>query len=427
MPRLVSERLRGLPRDVWVLLAGTLITRAGSFAIPFLTVYLHRDRGLSTAFAGLALAAWGAGGMVASLTGGALADRLGRKPVVVGSPVLGGLAVALLVTTQAPVAVLAGAFLAGAVSESGRPAVSAMLTDLTPPARRVDAFALFRLVVNLGFAVGAGLGGVLATHVGFGPLFLADAATSWIYAVIALLALRETRPGATERPAERSGFAAVLADPVFRRLWLATLVSAFVFTQPMAVLGLVLADRGMSTVAYGLLISLNGVIIITTEFWLSGVVRRHSPPRMLALGALLIGAGFALTGLVGTSVVLLVLTVGIWTTGEMVGSPTSQAYLSAIAPPDQRGRYHGMFGLSWSVAFAVGPVLGGLALTAGGPVLWLGSLALSVLGAVLYLGLPAVSLTGEQPGPGGTDVVPLSAPARAVGGRLVGRLARPRS
>jgi MFS family permease len=434
---LLPQRMRGLPRAVWVLVAGTLITRAGSFAVPFLTIYLHQERGLSLRYAGFAMAAYGAGGMVASLTGGSLADRLGRKPVVVGSPVLGGLALVALLFTQAPLAVVGVAFLAGAVSEAGRPAISAMLTDLTPLDRRIDAFALFRLVINLGFAVGTGVGGVLITHLGFARLFVADAATSWIYAVVALALLPETRPRvAPEAKEPQRGFGAVLADPVFRRFWTGSFVMAVVFAQTMVTLPLALTGRGFSTAVYGGLISVNGLIIIASEFWISGRSRRHQPHRVMALGAVLLGAGYALTGMVGRSVPLLLATVLVWTFGEMLGSPTSQAYLSAIAPHDLRGRYAGGLGLAWSLAFTVGPVLGGVALAAGGGSLWLGSLALALVSAALFLTLPAVpavpAVGAIPPGmparPG--DPAPV-APGVAVPdqprGRILARFARPRS
>jgi MFS family permease len=418
---LLPQRMRGLPRAVWVLVAGTLITRAGSFVVPFMTIYLHTDRGLSLRAAGIALGAWGAGGMVASLSGGTLADRLGRKPVVVGSPVLGGLAVVGLVVTQAPWAVVLVAFFAGCVSESGRPAVSAMLTDLTPPERRIDAFALFRLVVNLGFAVGTGLGGVLIATYGFAPLFLADAATSWTYALVAFLLLRETRPDtAAATSTSGRGFGAVLADPVMRRYWLGTFVGALMFCQPMSTLVLALTDRGMSTAVYGALISTNGVLIIATEFWLSGRTRRFPPHRVMALGSVLLGVGFALTGAVGASIPLLVATVLIWTTGEMLGSPTGQAYLAAIAPPDLRGRYAGAVGLAWSLAFTVGPFLGTVALENGGAYYWFGSLALALASAALFLTLPTVSVRGPAIP---LDVVVPEQPR----GRLIARFARPRS
>ena len=440
MTRFVPRRMRGLPRAVWILLTGTLITRAGIFAVPFLTIYLHNERGLSLRYAGFAMAAWGGGGMVAALTGGSLADRVGRKPVVVGSPLLGGLAISSLLLTQHPAMLVAVAFVAGAVSESGRPAVSAMLTDLTPPERRVDAFALFRLVVNLGFALGTGLGGVLITHVGFVRLFLADAATSWIYAVVALLLLHETKPaGGAARyesgtvPGGR-GFRAVLEDAAFRRFWAGSFVMALVFAQTMVTLPLVLTERGFSPAVYGGIISVNGVLIIATEFWISGRTRRYPAPAVMAIGAVVLGGGYALTGLVGTSIPLLLATVLVWTVGEMLGSPTGWAYMSALAPPDLRGRYAGALGLAWSLAFTVGPILGSNALDLGHGTLWLGSLALAVAAGALFASLPARAAVPEEvasvsapAGPSPVAPVPVAAPDQPRGrGRLVARFARPR-
>jgi MFS family permease len=392
MTRLLPRRMRDLPQAVWILLAGTLITRAGSFAVPFLTIYLHDERGMSLRYAGFAMAAYGAGGMIAALTGGALADRLGRKPVVVGSPLLGGLSLMVLLATQHPFAVVAVAFVAGAVSESGRPAVSAMLADLTPPERRVDAFALFRLVVNLGFAVGTGLGGVLISVIGFERLFAADAATSWVYALVAFALLKETKPERVPRPdgdVRGRGFGAVLADAAFRRFWAGSFVMAIVFAQTMVTLPLALSERGFTPAMYGGIISVNGVLIIATEFWISGRTRRYPAPVVMAVGAFVLGGGYALMGLVGRSIPLLLLTVVIWTVGEMLGSPTGWAYLSALAPPDMRGRYAGGLGLAWSLAFTVGPLLGSAALDAGHGTLWVGSLALAIGAAALFASLPA--------------------------------------
>lgn len=432
---LLPRRMRDLPRAVWILLAGTLITRAGSFAVPFLTIYLHRERGLSLRYAGFAMAAYGAGGMVAALSGGALADRLGRKPVLVGSPLLGGLALVAILFTQHPAAVIAVALVAGMVSESGRPAVSAMLTDLTPPERRIDAFALFRLVVNLGFAVGTGLGGLLITVVGFERLFLADAATSWIYAAVAFAMLPETRPRLRERAKEPArGFGAVLADPAFRRFWAGSFVMAVVFAQTMVTLPLALTERGFTPAVYGGIISVNGLLIIATEFWISGRSRRYPPHLVMALGAVVLGGGYALMGVVGRSIPLLLATVVIWTLGEMLGSPTGQAYLAALAPPDLRGRYAGGLGLAWSLAFTVGPLLGSAALELGHGVLWLGSLALAAVSAALFLSLPALDRNGA-PLPAGVPSRPADAAPVAPGiavpeqprGRLLPRFARPRS
>jgi MFS family permease len=431
MTRLLPQRMRGLPRAVWVLVAGTLITRAGSFAVPFLTIYLHTERGLSLRASGLALAAYGAGGMIAALSGGSLADRLGRKPVIVGSPLLGGLTVIALLFTQSAPAVVGVSFLAGAVAEAIRPAASAMLTDLTPPDRRIDVFALWRLVINLGFAVGTGLGGLLITHFGFVRLFVADAATSWVYAALALALLPETKPAAPPKHTKTRGFGAVARDPVFRRYWLGSFVLAVAFAQTMVTLPLALSERGFSTALYGGLISVNGLVIIASEFWLSGRTRRYAPHRVMALGAFLLGGGFALNGLAGRSVPLLLGIVLVWTFGEMLHSPTGQAYLSAIAPPDLRGRYAGGLGLAWSLAFTVGPLLGASALAYGGVWLWVGTLVLGIASAGLFLTLPAVPAPAEPMPPGAPsrpgDPAPVAAGVAVPDqprGRLLPRFAK---
>jgi MFS family permease len=200
----------------------------------------------------------------------------------------------------------------------------------------------------------------------------------------------------------------------------------------MVTLPLALTDRGMSTAVYGALISVNGLIIIGSEFWISGRTRRYEPQHVMALGALLLGAGFALGGAVGRSIPLLLGTVVIWTLGEMLGSPTSQAYLSAIAPADLRGRYAGGLGLAWSLAFTVGPLLGSAALEANPALLWVGCFVLGVVAAALLLTLPPVSVTAPA--------VPTGAPARPADpapvapeipeqarGRLIARFGRPRS
>jgi MFS family permease len=201
----------------------------------------------------------------------------------------------------------------------------------------------------------------------------------------------------------------------------------------MVTLPLVLSERGFSTAVYGALISVNGLVIIAAEFWISGRTRRYPPHRVMALGGLLLGGGFALTPLAGASVPLLIATVLVWTLGEMLGSPTGQAYLSAIAPPDLRGRYAGATGLAWSLAFTVGPLLGSTALALSPVTLWLGSVALAAGSAALFLTLPPAPVTTTQPLPPGApsrpgDPAPV-APGTAVPeprGRLVPRFARPR-
>ena len=157
----LKENLRALPRGAWILFLGTFLNKFGTFVLPFLAIYMTR-MGYSTAQAGLAIAAYGIGSLCASLIGGHLADRLGRRKTIVLSMFSG--AIAMLCLSQAhrlPMIVLFSG-LAGLTGEIYRPASSALLADLVPAGQRVTAFAAYRMAINAGFAFGSATAGLLA-------------------------------------------------------------------------------------------------------------------------------------------------------------------------------------------------------------------------------------------------------------------------
>src|SRR5215210_4892732 len=80
MPSL-TQNLKSLPRPAWILFAGTFVNRFGTFVMPFLVIYLTRQ-GYSGAQAGIAVSAYGAGHLIASMLGGHLADRIGRRNTI---------------------------------------------------------------------------------------------------------------------------------------------------------------------------------------------------------------------------------------------------------------------------------------------------------------------------------------------------------
>ena len=82
--------LRGLPRTVWIVAATSLVNRAGMMALPFLVLYLTRHIGTSAALAGLAVSAYGLGGIVTGPIAGRLCDRLGPFTVMRASLALTG-------------------------------------------------------------------------------------------------------------------------------------------------------------------------------------------------------------------------------------------------------------------------------------------------------------------------------------------------
>src|SRR6185369_12720285 len=180
----LRANLRALPRPAWILFGGTFVNRFGMFVLPFLVIILTR-RGYSAAQAGIAVSAYGAGHLISSILGGHLADRIGRRLTIAGSMFVSCAAMIALSQAHAYAAILLITLAAGAAAEMYRPAAAALIGDLVAPEQRVTAFAMFRFAMNLGFAAGPATAGLLADR-SFTLLFIADAATSLAFALIAL-------------------------------------------------------------------------------------------------------------------------------------------------------------------------------------------------------------------------------------------------
>ncbi len=159
----LRESLRALPRGAWVLFFGTFLNKFGTFVLPFLAIYLT-GLGYTIAQAGMAIGAYGVGTLAASLLGGYLADRLGRRKTIVLSMFSGALVMLCFsqVRSLPMIVVLSG--LAGLAGEFYRPASSALLADLVPTGQRVTAFAAYRMSFNAGWAFGPATAGLLVKH-----------------------------------------------------------------------------------------------------------------------------------------------------------------------------------------------------------------------------------------------------------------------
>jgi len=390
---LVTRWLRGvlaptvsdLPSTFWWLWAGTLVNRAGAFVLPFLAFYLTDELDLTPTFVGLVLGAFGLGSTVAALVGGVLADRLGRRPVLLGSQVsTAATLVALGLTTgSVPVLVLVG--LLGLTSNTSRPAFSAMMTDIVPPEDRVRAFSLNYWAINLGFAIAPVLGGVLASS-GYLTLFLVDAATTLVFAVLVFLRVPESRPEVLVAEGEQPGsMADVLRDRVFLTYVLLTFCFAVVFMQHLSSLPVQMGDDGLSPSQYGTVIALNGALIVLVTVPLTRWLQMYPRSRVLAISSVFVGLGFGATAW-AASVPAYAATVAIWTVGEVIGAAVGPSVVADLAPAALRGRYQGVFGFSFATASLVAPLAGGAVYQhLGGTVLWVGCAVLSFVTGAVHL------------------------------------------
>ncbi|MEJ3743284.1 MFS transporter [Actinomycetes bacterium KLBMP 9797] len=379
----------GLPATFWYLWTGTLINRLGSFVLIFLAIYLTAERDFSQSQAGLVIGLFGAGSAAGVMVGGVLADRWGRRRTLL----FGHLGTATLLVTfgfaRDRWAITAAAVALGFFMDSVRPAFQAMMVDVVPEKDRLRAFTLNYWAINLGFACAAVLAG-LAAQANFLLLFLVDAGTTLITAGIVFLKVRDVRrpQGFARRAAAvapTAGLRTVFGDRVFMVFVLLNVLSAMVFLQHISMLPIAMGEDGIAPSTYGTVIALNGVIIVAGQLFIPRLIRGRSRSHTLALASVIIGLGFGLTAVAGTAVMYAV-TVLIWTLGEMLNSPSNATLIGELSPAEVRGRYQGVFSLSWSVAGFLAPVLGGFVLEhAGNAALWLGCAAVGGVVAVGHL------------------------------------------
>ncbi|MFD6347520.1 MDR family MFS transporter [Streptomyces roseolus] len=388
--RSAHATVSGLPQGFWWLWLSTLVNRTGAFVLTFLSYYLTVELGYSAWFAGLVVALHGLGGVAGSPLGGMLTDRWGRRPTMITMHLGAAACAAALAFVTSAWGVAAVVLLMGVAMQAVRPSINATIADMVPADDVRRAYALNYWALNLGFAV-ASIAGGAAAFLGYRTLFLVDAVATTLCAVIVFLRLPETRPErAAEKeagesgPADKVSMLDVLRDAPFRTLVLLNLLVCLVFTAPWIGLPLTMAEQGLPPSSYGLVIAVNGVVIVGFQLLVNKVTERRSPVVLLTVSSLLFAVGTGATALAGSSVAFAA-TVVVWTIGEMVHVPTNAAATARLAPEHARGRYQGVMGMSWAVAGFVAPILAGAIVDGpGSDVLWAGTFGVGVLAAVGY-------------------------------------------
>ncbi|MFD3587124.1 MDR family MFS transporter [Streptomyces sp. NPDC058683] len=375
--RAVRETVSGLPREFWWLWTSTLVNRLGAFVATFMALYLTLDRGYSASYAGLVASLHGLGGVVSALGGGVMADRLGRRPTLLLAQGSTAAAVALLGFVQDPVAIAGVAFLVGMASNASRPAVQAMMADIVRPQDRVRAFSLNYWAINLGFAVSS-MGAGFIAEVSYRAGFLIEAGMTAVCAVLVFAKLPESRPelAAAEGGAKGGGakgggakgggakddavsLKTVVRDGRYMAVVGLSFLVALVFQQGSVGLPVAMGQAGFSPADYGTAIAVNGVLIVVLQIPVTRVIEHRDPRSLLVVSSLLAGYGFGLTAFAG-SVGVFALTVCVWTLAEIVNAPTQTGLVVRLSPVHGRGRYQGMYSLSWSAAALIAPLMSGV-------------------------------------------------------------------
>jgi MFS family permease len=387
--QLYREAFAGLPREVWLVALAGLVTRAGTMVLPFLALYVREHLGFAPLQVGFLVGLYGVGSMAGSVVGGWLSDRIDPNRVqqlaLTGGGV--GLLVLPLIDGFWP---MAGAVLAVAtVAEAFRPALMVAVAHYSRPSVRTRSFALVRLAVNLGMAIGPAVGGVLAS-VDYHWLFAADAVTCWAAAILLAVTLGSV-PASLPPPTGGDGARprSAFSDREYLAFLSLVMILGMVFLQAWSTLPLAFKqDFGLSERAIGGLLALNALLIVLLEMVLMRAVEGFDHGRIVGLGALLVCGGMAILGL-GTSAVIATLSVVTWTFGEMLCLPMTNAIAADRAGGAATGSYMGALTLAFSISFVGAPVIGTavydhfgpqtlwLAIGAAGPLLWLAFTALA--------------------------------------------------
>jgi len=385
--------LKNIPRNIWLLAAASLINRTGMMVLPFIVLYAVEELNASPSEAGIILAVYGIGSLITSPFAGKLSDKIGSVKLMEISLILTGVFLfAYSMVTDLYLFILLS-FLFAVISEAFRPASMSFISNNIGSERRKTAFALNRLAINLGMSIGPVLGGILS-QINFSLLFYFDGATS-LAAGFFLIAIRLKSQEVLPEPEKIDGEAVKAINTIspfgnrkFVYFMLALIPVVVIFFQHIGAMPLFFVEElGLSKATFGFLMATNTVLIILIEVPLNDAMRFWKPWKALALGSFLAALGFGMMAFI-TQIPLLVLSIAIWTFGEMIVFPTAGDYVAQISPENRRGEYMGYFQMAFSFSFMVGPLVGNRVFeTLGSFPLWIGCFALGLISALMMLKL----------------------------------------
>jgi len=304
---------------------------------------------------------------ISQALGGALSDRFGRRPILlIGSlvSVFSFSGLAALIGISAPVWAIAVVYITSrSILTTTRPVISAMVADFTPKERLTEAYGILRIGANMGWAAGPALGGYLAAFLPYGWLFGIAPITCGIVFLIIFFFIRESSHGMTKGVGFRS-MLTIANDRPFLAFVVIGILLFIAMGQMVSTLSIFTVEMlDFSKAQFGMLLALNGLIVILFQYPMTLVLRRVAKFRALILGSLLYLVGYLSLGWI-TQFRWALVAMAVITGGEIIHAPVSLSVVGELSPEDKRGRYMGFFGLSQTIGIAVGPLLGGVLIDA---------------------------------------------------------------
>jgi predicted MFS family arabinose efflux permease len=354
------ESFTGLSKSVWLLSLVSLINRSGTMVIPFLSVYLTTKLGFSLAQAGVAMACFGIGSLAGSFLGGYLTDRIGYYPVIFWSLLLGGLMFISLGYVSMVPTVYMTILVLSIIGESFRPATMTAVGAYSYPENRTRSFSLLRMAINMGWSIGPAIGGFLAASVGYGALFWADGLTC-IAAAMAFRFILKPQGNIADKDKQQEKDEPNAPSPYQDRTYLLFLsmstLGAVIFMQVLSSLPVFYKQElQFSEAIIGGLLAMNGLIVVLFEMPVVFTLeRKFNGLTNIGLGVLLYGAAYLVLNLPFAGLSLAIFSMFLLSLGEIFNMPFTNTYAMSRTVDGNRGRYMGLFSMSYSLAHIVGP------------------------------------------------------------------------
>ncbi len=398
----ISALYSQYPQQFWLLFGGMLISTAGSSMVwPFLTIYLREKLDLPLTTIALILTVNSTTSLVTILVAGPVADRFGRKGVMVTSLFSSSIIYCLMIWAGSLSVWALLMALQGAAGPMFRVGSNAMVADMVETEKRANAYALLRMVNNVGVAIGPSVGGFLAA-ISYSIVFGIAAAASLTFAVFLSIFVQETlvHQPTPEEIRNRKGFAGydqILHDRGFLAFCGIYAVAGMGYVMVMVLLPVYAKENfNIPESQYGFIMATNAVMVVLFQYTVTNLTKRYRELLVMSAGAFfyLLGLGVVL---VARDFLSFILSMVILTIGEMVIVPTSTTYTANLAPPDMRARYMSIYGLTFGIALGVGPVIGGYLYDNIAPgAIWFGGMIFSTIGIIGFLLLNTAPRNGQQ-------------------------------
>lgn len=385
--KLYIHTYNGLSKPAWMLACVLLINRSGAMVLPFLSLYLKDELQFTAEHVSIVLMLFGVGSLIGSYLGGYLSDKIGTFWVQFYSLILTGIGFILISHLTSFPTLAIGFFCLTIISESFRPANTASVAKHAKPENLTRAYSLNRMAINLGFAVGPSLGGFLA-HIGYEWLFYGNAVSSiasGLFFAYYFYSRRDKKAPVLAETESESVLKSPFKDLTFIGVFGLTVLFGVVFFQLLFTLPVYYREHyQLSETAIGWLIGLNGLIVFLLEMPLVYIAgKRFDLNRIIAFGCVLLGISYLVLHM-GYGVGFLIGAMVFMSISEILVMPFLTTYTANRGGERSRGKYLGMYAMSYSVSFIVAPALGYFIIEKSGyQSLWL---LLAVLAGVITLG-----------------------------------------